>query len=891
MGIFRQIQFSLQSCVGLVLFFNAFLFFGLVLLGFGLFTRSEIVFSGKHHTLINQLDHEFLSLGLTLEDAYFNTQSQNDSLVLIHNDKFDEVEWILEEINSLQQSTNVPNALFEVFADAANRLVSAYQAGHGEVSQSVLSGYFIAESQLISALEQDEINQAYGPVRKFNTLEGTVILLLLLCGGLQLISVFYLYRKLSIRNRLLNDILNAIPDAVVAKNYNGNFIYCNKVVAQLYNTTPEEMLGKDDACFTGNQEQADFFRENVQKIMRQFRSEEVYEDSTDANTGEVRHFLSVKVPFRGHKDHLCIAVVARDVTEIVKLKNRAERNEKRLESIFEVSGEGLWEWNTQTNEVTHNAQWESITGVLASESSFEEFDRCICAEDRARVHAALEDLLASNKPYNIEFRMKRPDGNVLWIWDRGQVAEYDEHGQPLWVVGIMQDVTQEKINQEKIENLAYYDSLTQLPNRSTLKDRLTDSIALHSRENIYGAVLFLDLDRFKLLNDTYGHQVGDQLLVEVANRVRRRLRAEDTVSRFGGDEFILILHQLNTDADTASEQAMAVAEAIRKSLSDVFYLHHENIKNVIEYHITVSIGGVIFKTGETDASSLIQMADMALYKVKNEGRNDSVIFGPEMRDDLNRERDIKRELRRAISENHFSIYYQPKYNSDHQLYGAEALIRWFHPDMGMIPPIDFISIAEQANLIVSIGDIVLKDACQRLQFWQQNEATSHLSISINFSAKQIRQKDFCEHFFKILEQYHFDCSYLTIEVTETALLENIDIAIEKLSEIKKLGIRISLDDFGTGYSSLSYLKDLPIDEIKIDRSFVRDIMFDQSDLLMVKSILDLGRNFNIDVISEGVEDVDQLNLLTKLGCHYFQGFYFSKPVPYEDFKHFITSSS
>ncbi|TCS38911.1 sensor domain-containing protein [Reinekea marinisedimentorum] len=869
-----------RSSMGVILFFNSILFLGLLFIGFGLFARGEGLFIGKHQMLFTQLDHEFLRLGFVVPGQALGAP-ESAAIWL-------EVAQLTEEINRLESATHVPASLFENFTESVADLRQAQQAAKPEgISANVLSNYIIARSHLVSALEQDEINRASDPLRKFNTPEGAVIVLLLICGVLQLALVLHGFRKFISRNQLLTDVLNAIPDPVVAKNYDGNFIFCNETVAQLYNSTPEAMVGKDDAYFTGNQQQADFFRENVRKVMRQFKTEEVYEDSTDANTGEIRHFLSVKVPFRDRQNNLCITVVARDVTEIVELKDRAERNEKRLESIFEVSGEGLWEWNTQTNEVGHNAQWESITGVLNSESSFEEFDNCIFAEDRSRVHAALTALLESNETYNIEFRMKRPDGNVLWIWDRGQVAEYDEDGKPLWVVGIMQDVTQEKINQQQIENLAYYDSLTQLPNRSMLKDRLTDAISHHCLTNIYGAVLFLDLDRFKLLNDSYGHQVGDQLLVEVGKRIHRRLRAEDTVARFGGDEFVLILHQLNENAEVAAEQAMATAESIRDSLCEVFHLHHENIKNVIDYYITVSIGGVIFKTDDADANALIQMADMALYKVKKDGRNDSLIFGPEMRDELNRERDIKRELRRAISENQFSVYYQPKYDFNQQLIGAEALVRWFHPELGMIPPCDFIMIAEQANLIVAIGDVVLNDACSKLQEWQYSDETASLGMSVNFSAKQIRQKDFCEHFVEIIGAYNFDYARLTLEVTETALLEDLDVAIEKLTELKKLGIRVSLDDFGTGYSSLTHLKGLPIDEIKIDRSFVRDIKFDESDLIMVKSILDLGRNFSIDVISEGVEDVEQLNLLTKLGCQYFQGFYFGKPVPYTDFKHFI----
>lgn len=868
---------------------------GLLAIGIGITQDRPEPLGNPHRALLTELDHLFL--GKSLEQHLSSPSS--------HSEQGEEeppgppnrrqrnmrllVSQVVAEIDELRAASGVPDVLFDDFYQAVDSMADL--AGSNTASatpRATLGDYIVAQSKLLSALDQDEINRSFSFYQAFRTTESVVVLSLffVVLAVLALCNLGYLL--LSKRVRLLDEVLDSIPDPIVAKDYDGNFTYSNSACALLYNTTPEEMIGRDDGYFTGNHEQADFFRQNVREIMRRFEMDSVYEDSTDANSGEVRHFLSLKIPYKNYQDELNITVVAKDITEIAQLKNTAERNEKRLESIFEVSGEGLWEWNTNTNEVNHNAQWEQITGVAESENSFKEFEQCIIAEDRPRVFAALDAMLQKNETYNIEFRMRRPDGKVIWIWDRGQIAERDSEGRPVWIVGIMQDITHEKYNQDKIENLAFYDSLTQLPNRSLLKDRLRESILLHSQRNLYGAVLFLDMDRFKLLNDTYGHQVGDQLLVEVATRIKRQLRAEDTVSRFGGDEFIVVLHQLNDDAATAAEHAKQTAEQIRESLSEVFHLHHDNVKNVIDYFITVSIGGVVFKSQDADANALIQMADMALYKVKKDGRNDSVIFGPEMQKELNRERDVKRELRRSIAEKHFSVYYQPKYDENNKLIGAESLVRWLHPEMGMIPPTEFIGIAEQANLIVSIGDIVLHDACKKLQNWQQNRHTELLNLSVNISAKQIRQKDFVEHFTEIVTDYGINLTCLTLEVTETALLEDLDVAVEKLMELKKLGIRLSLDDFGTGYSSLSYLKGLPIDEIKIDRSFVRDIRFDESDLIMVKSILDLGRNFDIDVVSEGVEDIEQYSLLQSLGCRFYQGFYFSKPVPYTDFEHFIS---
>lgn len=717
-----------------------------------------------------------------------------------------------------------------------------------------------------------------------------IFILLGICSAVLAMMFLYIIMSVNKKDRLLTAIINAIPEPIVVKDWNGDFVFCNEAVAKLYNSTPEAMIGKNDFDFTGNKEQADFFRNNVREIMRRFEAESVYEDSTNANTGEIRHFHSLKIPFMNFNDEVNIVVIAKDVTELTVLKNAAQRNEMRLESIFEVSGEGLWDWNTQTNEVLHNRQWELITGVMASENSFEEFERCILEEDRPKVQAALQALIKHNKPYNIEFRMRRPDGEVIWIWDRGQVVERDEQGNALWLVGIMQDITKEKSNQEKIETLAFYDSLTNLPNRSLLEDRLRQAVKANQRRATYGAVLFIDLDRFKQLNDTYGHYMGDILLIQAAERIQAMLRTDDTVARFGGDEFVIVLGDLGVDPVNASLHAEVVAEKVRSSLSEVFHLGSKEEDNSIDYFITASVGGVIFKTETADPAQLLQMADLALYKVKTRGRNDSVIFDPDMQSELSRTTKIKRALRQSINDEQFSVYFQPQFDDAQNLVGAEALIRWSHQEFGMIPPSEFIAIAEESNLIKLIGYFVLDQACQRLVEWQADPKTADLQLSINISAKQIWHKDFVQDINEVISKYEFNYNKLTLEITESVLLQDLDDALEKLVEIKNLGLCLSLDDFGTGYSSLSYLKNLPIDEIKIDRTFIRDILDDHSDRLMVKSIIDLGRNFGIKVVSEGVEEKAQSILLKTMGCTLYQGYYFGHPVPYDQFKELFAAA-
>jgi len=541
----------------------------------------------------------------------------------------------------------------------------------------------------------------------------------------------------------------------------------------------------------------------------------------------------------------------------------------------------MWDWNTQTNDVYHNKMWETITGVIDRENSFEEFQSCIFKDDKAKVNKAIQKLLEENIPYSIEYRMIRPsDKKQIWIWDRGIVLEHNDKGEPLWVVGIIQDITDKILNQKKIESLAFYDVLTQLPNRALLQDRMTQVIENFKRSQVYGAVLFLDLDKFKQLNDTYGHQAGDSLLIEVAQRIQSILRVEDTVSRFGGDEFVVLIKTLNSDLLKASKIAENIANNIRETVSTPYSLSIN--EKSINYNISVSIGIALIDSVDLDADELLQLADVALYKAKENGRNNCVIFDPKMQEQLSYITKVEKALRLAIKQDDFVLYYQPQYNIKGDLIGAEALIRWKHPELGMVNLCDFMNIAEESNLIVSIGLWVLKKACQQLRKFQSNTCYQHLSVSINISAKQVWEKDFVSDIINIVSESQIDKSKLKLELTESILLKDMEDSINKLSELQRFGLNFSLDNFGTGYSSLGYLRSLPISEIKIDQSFIQDIIDDESELIMVKTIINLGKNFGLNIVSDGIETKVQLDILTSLGCDIYQGFYFSKPLPIDD---------
>ena len=688
------------------------------------------------------------------------------------------------------------------------------------------------------------------------------------------------------KNKVLLGIINAIPEPIFVKNWHGKFVFANKFLADFYKTTPELLIGKDDAYFTNDIDQTKLFTKSVQTIINSKKTQTVYEKATDSNTGVTHDFHSVKTPFINSDGEDNVVVIATNITDLIALKDHSEKNEKRLTGVLGVSNEGMWDWNTETNDVFHNKRWEIITGVLDCENSFIEFQQCIFEDDKAKVNNAIQRLLEENIPYNIEYRMVRPsDGELIWIWDRGVVLEHNEQGKPLWVVGIIQDITDKINNQIKIENLAFYDVLTQLPNRALLQDRMTKVIENYKRSKIHGAVLFLDLDKFKQLNDTYGHQAGDHLLIDVAQRIQSVLRIEDTVARFGGDEFVVILSALHADLFKAAKIAENIANNIRETVNVPYELKVNEA--TINYNISVSVGVALIDSVDVDATELLQLADVALYKAKENGRNVCVTFDPKMHEKLSYITKLEKALRISIKQNEFMLHYQPQYNIKGDIVAAEALIRWNHPELGFVNLCDFIDVAEESNLIVSIGLWVLTKACEQLKQCQSDPRYKHLSISINISEKQIWQKDFVSEVMRIVSQSGIDKSKLKIELTESVLLKNTDESIDKLKKLQLFGLNFSLDNFGTGYSSLGHLKSLPISEVKIDQSFVQDIIDEQSDLIMVKTIIDLGKNFGLNVVSKGIESKEQLKVLTVLGCDLYQGFYFSKPIAIKDFLRLI----
>ena len=445
-------------------------------------------------------------------------------------------------------------------------------------------------------------------------------------------------------------------------------------------------------------------------------------------------------------------------------------------------------------------------------------------------------------------------------------------------VATLTDITMKKKASDKIMSLAFYDPLTALPNRRLLIDRLGLALAASARSLQCGALLFLDLDHFKTINDTLGHGAGDLLLQQVASRLTEVLREGDTVARIGGDEFIVLLVGLSDQGIEAAAQTKDVAKKIIFALNQP-YQFGEN-----EHLSTPSIGATVFLGHKLMTEELLKQADIAMYQAKDAGRNTLRFFDPAMQEAITVRANIENELRKAIKYHQFQLYYQIQVDHTGRALGAEALIRWQHPERGQIPPFDFIPLAEQTELILPIGQWVLDTACAQLKTWQQNPLTQDLVLAVNISAKQFHQEDFVKQVKATVQRHEINPTRLKLELTESMLVKNINDIISKMNVLSKIGIYFSLDDFGTGYSSLQYLKKLPLNQLKIDQSFVRDLATDANDRAIVRTIITMAKNLDINVIAEGVETKEQRQYLFDNGCTHYQGYLFSKPVPVDMFE-------
>nr|WP_298166574.1 EAL domain-containing protein [uncultured Pseudomonas sp.] len=458
---------------------------------------------------------------------------------------------------------------------------------------------------------------------------------------------------------------------------------------------------------------------------------------------------------------------------------------------------------------------------------------------------------------SVKLPLRHPDGSIYAL------------------CGISTDISEHKRNLEQIHQLAFYDTLTGLPNRRLLIDRLQHALAQRARNEKEGALLFIDLDNFKDLNDTLGHDMGDRLLQQVAQRLLEHVREQDTLARLGGDEFVLMLEDLSLDRDTAIQQLDSVTHKILHTLAAPYTLQEHS------YSSTASIGIALFSDEHNTVDDLLKRADLAMYEAKSSGRNTLRYFSPRLQAEASARADLENDLRQSLLEQLFVLHYQPKVDRHGRLFGVEALIRWQHPRRGLVVPDAFIALTESTGLILPLGRWVLHSACRQLAAWAKMPAMREITLAINVSARQFHHPDFVADVLAALQETGADPARLGLELTESHWVEDVEAMIVKMTELKAYGVYFSLDDFGTGYSSLNYLKRLPLDCLKIDQSFVRDLLSDPSDAAIVRTIVALGNNLNLQVIAEGVETRKQRDALLHLGCDKFQGYLFGKPMTAE----------
>ncbi len=554
-----------------------------------------------------------------------------------------------------------------------------------------------------------------------------------------------------------------------------------------------------------------------------------------------------------------------------------------LEKVFDSSYSGVMITDAKANIVEVNPAFTRITGYSSEEVVGKNPHLLASGRHDPDFYSELWSDLENNGHWEGEIWNRRKNGEVYPSWlNINQV--HDKAGTLLYYVGMFSDITKRKQAEAQIHQLAFYDPLTELPNRRLLIERLQQAFSSGTRSGQHGAVLFIDLDNFKTLNDTKGHDIGDQLLAEVAKRLNICVRDGDTVARLGGDEFVVVLESLSTVSDEAAAQADLVAEKIREVLSQPYQLANHS------HYTTPSIGVVLFRGHQQSLDDVLKHADTAMYQAKTAGRNSIRFYDPVMQAAIEARAILEEELRYALERQQFCLHYQVQRDSLYRALGAEVLIRWQHPERGLISPAQFIPLAEESGLIAPLGLWVLQTACAQLRLWQGDVLARDLTLAVNVSAKQFRSQDFVAQVQRTLQETGAKPAQLKLELTETIVLENVEDTIAKMRELKLLGVSFSMDDFGTGYSSLQYLKRLPLDQIKIDQSFVRDIASDPNDAAIVQTIIAMSEVLGLNVIAEGVETEAQREFLDLRGCHAFQGYLFGRPVPLAEFEKLLRTS-
>ena len=732
----------------------------------------------------------------------------------------------------------------------------------------------IALFQLLPAEAVQRINQTLALPYLLTFTPATVVLGLLLHDVEQRMAT---ERALTGTAARLHAITQAIPDVLLVLDAQGRYV---------------EVLSPNDSALVASApvlvgqrlhdvlpaEQAERFMALIRDTLQSGQTHSVeYEMQT----------LSGLRQFEGRTQPLGVQVggqaavvfLARDITKRKQAESALRESELRFRSLLRnipsISVQGYLQDGTTSY---WNQASEQLYGYTAEEAIGSNLlDLIIPPPMRNDVRAHMQHMFATGEVIPAgELQLQRKDGTPVHVFSSHAYIQVPGHPPEMFCIDI--DISGRKAAEDEARYLAFYDALTQLPNRRLLVDRLQQVLVNGARSGLTTAVLFVDLDNFKTLNDTRGHEVGDLLLKDVAQRLRSCVREQDTVARLGGDEFVVVLQNLSSDAPEAAAQARTLGELILAQLRQPYELAGH------EHHFTASIGVTLLTHQRDSVDEVLKQADMAMYRAKDAGRNTLRFFDPDMQQAVNRRALLETELHNGLRRSQFLLLYQPQVDSQGRVTGAEALVRWQHPVQGMVPPSEFIPLAEESGLILPLGQWVMETALRQQARWQQDPLFAHLSLAINVSARQFLQDDFVAQVLALVQQTGANPAQIKLELTESLLLDNVDSVIATMRALKAHGLGFSLDDFGTGYSSLSYLKRLPLDQIKIDQGFVRDVLLDASDAAIARSIIGLAGSLGLSVIAEGVETTAHHQFLLAHGCQAFQGYLFGRPLTLEDFE-------
>ncbi|MES9860189.1 MAG: EAL domain-containing protein [Candidatus Thiodiazotropha sp. 4PDIV1] len=867
----------------------------------------------------------------------------------------------------------------------------------------------------MSQAEKQEIRQRWVRTKYVEKTDYSLVLVVAL-GLITIVAIILIWNRrlqheirkrhlieLSLRRSesLIMNVIDQLPDVFVLKDERGNFLLCNQAVADLYNTTPEAMIGKHDGDFGVPKEMADFMRENVLSIMARGETDIVYEDSVDAASGETHHYRSIKKPLKDQDGKSQIMVIAQDISEVVHARNQLEESEARFRKIFEATDAIAVQGYSKERKVIYwNKASEDLYGYTAEQAMGTKLEDLIIPESmRTEVISGVDGwLLRGKKIPSAELTLKKADGSLVQVFsshvmltgkddspemycidvdltqlkmaqvqidllsqaveqspvsvvitDKDAQIEYvnsaflkisgysaeelvgqnprilksgntpealyqelwqaitngktwqgelqnrkksgeiywehvhispvtDSTGNSFHYLAIKEDITLQKKQAEKILQQAHFDSLTGLPNRFLSLDRLGQLIKEAERNGNLVAVLFIDLDDFKKVNDSLGHEVGDVVLIKAAERLGDSVRQGDTVGRLGGDEFIVLLGGLKHPKDS-----IAVVKPLIEGFRRSFNIDGRDLL------LTASIGIAVYPNDGLQASELLRNADSAMYHSKAQGRNTFSYFTDSMNKNASRRLLLEGQLHGALERNEFTIQFQPQVAfKNRTIIGVEALLRWFNPTLGQVSPTEFIPIAEQTGMIVSIGQYVITGALSMAAKWR-GLGVNPFRVAVNLSPRQFRDPNLVTSFKKMLKAANVTPDTIELEITEGVLMSGLAYVDDAVSGISDLGISIAMDDFGTGYSSLSYLRSYPFNVLKIDRSFINDITVDVTDYELVNAAIAMAHGLGLKVIAEGVETEEQFDLLAQQDCDYAQGYLFSRPVSADEITDLLES--